>query len=55
MLIKKTVNLSKEEVQRILSKFIEKKIKSTVESVIECTDGSLEFIITPAPFDESGD
>ncbi len=55
MKITKTITLSKEEIQKILSKFVEKKIKLPVVSVIEATDGSLDFIITPTVFDETGE
>ena len=55
MLVKKTITLSKEEVQKILSKFVEKKVKSTVDTVVEATDGSLSFHITPTAFDEAGE
>jgi len=55
MQIKKIISLSKEEIQKILSKYVEKKAKSTVETVLENTEGGLEFHITPSNFDESGE
>lgn len=55
MQVKKTITLSKEEIQKILSKFVEKKVKLPVVSVTESTDGSLDFTIAPTVFDETGE
>lgn len=55
MQVKKTITLSKDEVQKILTKFVEKKVKNTVVNVVEDTDGGLEFHITPTALDESGE
>ncbi len=55
MQVKKTITLSKEEIQKILSKFVEKKVKLPVVSVIESTDGSLDFAVAPTVFDETGE
>lgn len=55
MQVKKTITLSKEEIAKILSKFVEKKVKSPVINVVESTDGSLDFQIAPAVFDETGE
>jgi hypothetical protein len=55
MQVKKTITLSKEEIHKILSKFVEKKVKNPVVLVTEATDGSLDFTIAPSIFDETGE
>lgn len=55
MQVNKTIVLTKDEVNKILAKFIEKKAKNTVEIIKDCTDGGLEFHLTPTTFDEAGD
>jgi hypothetical protein len=55
MLLQKIVTLNEEEVRKILTKFIEKKLKSTVEKVEPNTVNGLTFFITPSPLDETGE
>lgn len=55
MEVRKTIVLDKDEITRILTKFIEKKTKSTVASVQANTDDGLEFNLTPTVFDEAGE
>jgi hypothetical protein len=55
MLLQKIVTLNEEEVKKILTKFIEKKLKSTVEKVEPNTVNGLTFFITPSPLDETGE
>ena len=54
MKINKTITLDFEEVKKILTKFIEKKLKCTVDRVDD-HDGDLQFHLTPVDFDETGD
>lgn len=55
MEVRKIITLNKDEVKKILTKFVEKKVKSTVANVVEDTDGGLEFHVTPTAFDETGE
>jgi hypothetical protein len=55
MEVKKIITMNSEEIKKILTKFVEKKIKSTVVNVFESNDGSLEFHVTPTAFDETGE
>lgn len=55
MILQKVVTLNEEEVKKILTKFIEKKLKSTVEKVEPNTVNGLTFFITPSPLDETGE
>lgn len=55
MLLQKIVHLTEEEVHKIMQKYIEKKIKGTVELVQKNTENGLSFHITKTSLEESGE
>lgn len=55
MEVRKIVSLDKDEIKKLLAKFVEKKVKAPISNIFETTDGGLEFHITPTTFDETGD